>query len=108
MLQSTLLPPQVLENPSCTVDYANLCKVMSTIKVDVATEEGKPKVVTFRRVLLTKCQQEFEKDKKDDEDREKMLAAIKDTEDVRHFFVVKPLWWFCLKVVSYGLYSTAK
>ena len=57
---------------------------MSTIKVDVATEEGKPKVVTFRRVLLTKCQQEFEKDKKDNKDREKMLAAIKDTEDVNN------------------------
>ena len=56
---------------------------MSTIKVDVPTEpEGKPKVITFRRVLLTKCQQEFEKDKKDDEERENMLNAIKETEDV--------------------------
>ena len=45
-------------------------------------EGGKQKFLTFRRVLLTKCQQEFEKDKKDDEDREKMLSAIKDTEDV--------------------------
>ena len=50
--------------------------------MEVPTEEGKPKVITFRRVLLTKCQQEFEKDKKDDEDREKMLSAIKETEDV--------------------------
>ena len=56
---------------------------MSTIKVDVPAEpEGKPKVITFRRVLLTKCQQEFEKDKKDDEERENMLNAIKETEDV--------------------------
>ena len=56
---------------------------MSTIKVDVPAEpEGKPKVITFRRVLLTKLQQEFEKDKKDDEERENMLNAIKETEDV--------------------------
>ena len=56
---------------------------MSTIKVEVPTEpEGKTKVITFRRVLLTKCQQEFEKDKRDDEERENMLNAIKETEDV--------------------------
>ena len=56
---------------------------MSTIKVEVPAEaEAKTKVITFRRVLLTKCQQEFEKDKKDDEEREKMLNAIKETEDV--------------------------
>ena len=47
-----------------------------------AEAEGKTKVVTFRRVLLTKCQQEFEKDKKDDEERENMLNAIKEAEDV--------------------------
>ena len=74
---------QALEEPKFSIAYANLCKVMSTIKVEVPTEpEGKPKVITFRRVLLTKCQQEFEKDKKDDEEREKMLNAIKETEDV--------------------------
>ena len=76
--------PQALEEPKFSIAYANLCKVMSTIKVEVAMEtEGKTKVITFRRVLLTKCQQEFEKDKKDDEEREKMLDAIKETEDVR-------------------------
>lgn len=58
---------------------------MSTIKVEVPSEDGKAKVVTFRRVLLTKCQQEFEKDKKDDEEREKMLNAIKETEDVSDY-----------------------
>ena len=74
---------QALEEPKFSIAYANLCKVMSTIKVEVPAEpEGKPKVITFRRVLLTKCQQEFEKDKKDDEEREKMLNAIKETEDV--------------------------
>lgn len=55
---------------------------MSTIKVETMPEDGKGKVVTFRRVLLTKCQQEFEKDKKEDEERETMLSAIKETEDV--------------------------
>ena len=74
---------QALEEPKFSIAYANLCKVMSVIKVEApAGEDGKAKVVTFRRVLLTKCQQEFEKDKKDDEDREKMLTAIKETDEV--------------------------
>ena len=51
---------------------------MSLIKVEVPTEpEERPKVITFHRVLLTKCQQEFEKDRKDDEERENILIAIK-------------------------------
>ena len=71
---------------------------MSMIKVEVPTEpEGKTKVITFRRVLLTKCQQEFEKDKRDDEEREKILNAIKETENVssRNIHVVYfSLWLF--------------
>ena len=56
---------------------------MSTIKVEVPTEpEEKPKVITFRCVLFSKMQQEFEKDKREDEERENMLNAIKETEDV--------------------------
>ena len=40
------------------------------------------KTNNFRRVLLTKCQQEFEKDMKDDEEREQMLQAIEDADTV--------------------------
>ena len=61
---------------------------MSTIKVEVPTEpEGKSKVIMFRRVLLTKCQQEFEKDRKDDEQRERMLCTIKETDDVSKIYM---------------------
>ena len=73
----------MLEEPKFRVSCANLCKVMSTIKVEIPTEyKGKPRVITFRRILLTKCQQAFEKDMRDDEEREKILNAIKETEDV--------------------------
>ena len=34
------------------------------------------KETSFRRELLTKCQKEFEKDKKDDDTREIRLQAI--------------------------------
>ena len=76
---------------------------MSTIKVEVPPEsEGKAKVITFRRVLLTKCQQEFEKDKKDDEEREKMLNAIKETEDVsaKTLFPKVVMGWGDIYIVS--------
>ncbi len=55
---------------------------MSPIKVEWETEDGKPKVTNFRRMLLTKCQQEFEKDKKDDETLDKMREEITNAESV--------------------------
>ena len=73
---------QALEEPSFSIAYANLCKVLSPMKVEWTTADGKPKTNNFRRVLLTKCQQEFEKDKKDDEERERMLQAIEEADTV--------------------------
>ena len=73
---------QALEEPSFSIAYANLCKVLSPMKVEWTTPDGKQKTNNFRRVLLTKCQQEFEKDKKDDEVREQMLHAIEDADTV--------------------------
>ena len=74
---------QAIQEPKYSIAYANLCKVMSTIKVELPSEErGEQKFLRFRRVLLTKCQQEFEKDKKEDEKRENMLDAIKKMDDV--------------------------
>jgi translation initiation factor 4G len=81
---------KALEEPNFSIAYANLCKVLSPLKVDVSVD-GKKKITTFRRVLLTKCQQEFEKDKKDDEEREEMLVAIEkaETEEKRKELVAE-------------------
>ena len=68
--------------PKYGIAYANLCKVLSPLNVDRVLPDGKAKSTNFRRVLLTKCQQEFEKDKKDDEETEKMLKAIEAAETV--------------------------
>ena len=74
---------QALEEPNFSIAYANLCKVMSPIKVEFILDGGKTKKSTnFRRMLLTKCQTEFEKDKKDDETLEKMREGIKEAETV--------------------------
>ena len=46
--------------------YAHLCKVLSKVAVKVRTGPDDVKKKTFRHFLLTKCQQEFEKDKDSD------------------------------------------
>ena len=73
---------QALEEPNFSIAYANLCKVLSPIKVEWTDEEGKSRTTNFRRVLLNKCQQEFEKDKKDDDNRDSMLSQIAEAESV--------------------------
>ncbi len=57
---------------------------MSPIKVEYTSEGGKTKQTNFRRMLLTKCQREFEKDKKDDESLETMQKEIESAETVRY------------------------
>ena len=75
MYDCPALSPQALEEPSFSIAYANLCKVMSPLKVEWE-EEGKAKHTNFRRELLTKCQAEFERDKKDDEEHDKKQKAV--------------------------------
>ena len=38
---------------------------------------------SFRVFLLTKCQEEFEKDKKDDEELDKLKQAVEEARTVR-------------------------
>ena len=55
---------------------------MEIVKVDDNGDEV-VKETTFRRELLTRCQKEFEKDKRDDETKEEMLKAIEEAAPVR-------------------------
>lgn len=73
---------QALKDPKYSIVYANLCKVMSILKVETHTEEGKTKVITFRRVLLTKFQQKFESEEVRDKEMESTLNTIKEAHDV--------------------------
>ena len=64
------------------VCYINLLFFIYQIKISWVTEEGKEATTTFRRELLTKFQKVFEKEKKDDEEREKMQKAVENAETV--------------------------
>ena len=48
----------------------------------IVGEDGQPKQMSFRALLLTKCQQEFEKDKKEDEHLEQLKAVVEAAETV--------------------------
>ena len=52
--------------------------------METINAERKPETITFRRLLLTKCQQEFEKDKQEDEERETMQKGVETAETVSH------------------------
>ncbi|XP_037077135.1 eukaryotic translation initiation factor 4 gamma 3-like [Pollicipes pollicipes] len=52
---------KAVDEPAYASQYATVCVAMAKFEVDVDAKEGKP--VTFRKLLLTKCQEEFEKDK---------------------------------------------
>ena len=53
----------------------------------IVGEDGQPKQKSFRALLLTKCQQEFEKDKKEDEHLEQLKAAVEAAETVSGYIV---------------------
>ncbi|XP_077998892.1 eukaryotic translation initiation factor 4 gamma 3-like isoform X2 [Glandiceps talaboti] len=64
---------KAISEPGFSVAYANMCRCLMSIKVP--TEDGKS-VVNFRKLLLIRCQKEFEKSKEDNNELEaKRLAA---------------------------------
>ncbi|KAM9299536.1 eukaryotic translation initiation factor 4 gamma 3 [Gastrophryne carolinensis] len=60
---------KAIDEPSFSVAYANMCRCLATLKVPMADKPGSS--VNFRKLLLNRCQKEFEKDKADDDVFEK-------------------------------------
>ncbi|XP_040926724.1 eukaryotic translation initiation factor 4 gamma 3 isoform X14 [Betta splendens] len=55
---------KAIDEPSFSVAYGHMCRCLATLKVPMA---DKPNTyVNFRKLLLNRCQKEFEKDKVDD------------------------------------------
>lgn len=58
---------KAIDEPSFSVAYGNMCRCLAMLKVpsvDKATQQYT--TVNFRKLLLNRCQKEFEKDKVDD------------------------------------------
>ncbi|XP_025028216.1 eukaryotic translation initiation factor 4 gamma 3 isoform X16 [Python bivittatus] len=76
---------KAIDEPSFSVAYANMCRGLVMLKVPMADKPGS--TVNFRKLLLNRCQKEFEKDKADDDVFEKkqkeLEAAIMPEERTR-------------------------
>ncbi|XP_062889169.1 eukaryotic translation initiation factor 4 gamma 3-like isoform X3 [Mobula hypostoma] len=65
---------KAIDEPNFSVAYANMCRCLTMLKVPVSDKPGVS--VNFRKLLLNRCQKEFEKDKADDVVNEKKQKEI--------------------------------
>ncbi|XP_046730719.1 eukaryotic translation initiation factor 4 gamma 3 isoform X2 [Silurus meridionalis] len=73
---------KAIDEPSFSVAYANMCHCLATLKVPMADKPGT--TVNFRKLLLNRCQKEFERDKMDDavfEKKQKELDSAASTSE---------------------------
>ncbi|XP_070561587.1 eukaryotic translation initiation factor 4 gamma 3-like isoform X5 [Ptychodera flava] len=68
---------KAISEPGFSVAYANMCRCLMSMKVPTGDGKGN---VNFRKLLLNKCQKEFEKDKEDDDEMEAKKKAMEDAE----------------------------
>ncbi|KAK3512623.1 hypothetical protein QTP70_018636, partial [Hemibagrus guttatus] len=76
---------KAIDEPSFSVAYANMCHCLATLKVPMADKPGT--TVNFRKLLLNRCQKEFERDKMDDavfERKQKELDCATSTSEKEH------------------------
>uniref|UniRef100_A0A8C6PCN7 Eukaryotic translation initiation factor 4 gamma 3 n=1 Tax=Nothobranchius furzeri TaxID=105023 RepID=A0A8C6PCN7_NOTFU len=55
---------KAIDEPSFSVAYGNMCRCLAALKVQMTDKPNS--TVNFRKLLLNRCQKEFEKDKVDD------------------------------------------
>ncbi|KAI4827908.1 hypothetical protein KUCAC02_031265 [Chaenocephalus aceratus] len=55
---------KAIDEPSFAAAYGNMCRCLATLKVPMTDKPNT--TVNFRKLLLNRCQKEFEKDKVDD------------------------------------------
>uniref|UniRef100_A0A3P8V5I3 Eukaryotic translation initiation factor 4 gamma 1 n=1 Tax=Cynoglossus semilaevis TaxID=244447 RepID=A0A3P8V5I3_CYNSE len=73
---------KAISEPNFSVAYANMCRCLLGLKVQTPDKPG----MNFRKLLLNRCQKEFEKDKDDDEifeKKQKELEAASEEEKQR-------------------------
>ncbi|XP_070762633.1 eukaryotic translation initiation factor 4 gamma 1 isoform X2 [Enoplosus armatus] len=65
---------KAISEPDFSVAYANMCRCLMGLRVQTTDKPGA--YVNFRKLLLNRCQKEFEKDKDDDEIFEKKQKEL--------------------------------
>lgn len=77
-----LIFEKAILEPNFSVAYANMCRCLLGLKVPTTDKAGG--TANFRKLLLNRCQKEFEKDQDDDEifeKKQKELDAAKEDEE---------------------------
>ncbi|XP_008432414.1 eukaryotic translation initiation factor 4 gamma 1-like [Poecilia reticulata] len=77
-----LIFEKAISEPNFSVAYANMCRCLIGLKVPTPDKPGS--FVNFRKLLLNRCQKEFEKDQDDDEffeKKQKEMEASKNDEE---------------------------
>ncbi|XP_053296316.1 eukaryotic translation initiation factor 4 gamma 3-like [Pleuronectes platessa] len=72
---------KAIDEPSFSVAYGKMCRCLATLKVPIT--DAPNNTVNFQKLLLSRCQKEFEKDKVDDvvfERKQKELDSAASTE----------------------------
>uniref|UniRef100_A0A8C8J319 Eukaryotic translation initiation factor 4 gamma 3-like n=1 Tax=Oncorhynchus tshawytscha TaxID=74940 RepID=A0A8C8J319_ONCTS len=75
---------KAIDEPGFSVAYGNMCRCLTTLKVPMTDKPNT--TVNFRKLLLNRCQKEFERDKVDDvvfERKQKELDSSSDQERLR-------------------------
>ncbi|CAF3130422.1 unnamed protein product [Rotaria sp. Silwood2] len=67
---------KAVDEPGFCFLYAKLCKQFQNKQVTVSAEDGKTATHYFRQILLTRCQNEFENDYRDEVEYEKRKVEI--------------------------------
>ncbi|KAK3531246.1 hypothetical protein QTP70_015221 [Hemibagrus guttatus] len=67
---------KAISEPNFSVTYANMCRYFMGLEVPTSDNSGAS--VNFRRLLLKRCQKEFERDKDDDEKQKELDAATEE------------------------------
>ncbi|CAJ1072258.1 eukaryotic translation initiation factor 4 gamma 1a isoform X4 [Xyrichtys novacula] len=77
-----LIFEKAILEPNFSVAYANMCRCLMGLKVPTTDKPGQ--TVNFRKLLLNRCQKEFEKDQDDDEifeKKQKEMEAAKEEDE---------------------------
>merc|ERR1712106_200255 len=67
---------KAVDEPAFSVAYAQMCKVMQMKKVPIDGAKEDTEFVNFRKLLISRCQKEFEKDYLENLDREKYVQDM--------------------------------
>ncbi|KYN03904.1 Eukaryotic translation initiation factor 4 gamma 3 [Cyphomyrmex costatus] len=72
---------KAVDEPSFSVEYALLCKELAQMEVAQTGYDGQDSSISFKKLIITRCQKEFEKNPIDDVARNRKLKEIDDCND---------------------------